>query len=68
MSQEVAREKQKGAVKNPLPVCSDCLELDIKLPGGGTNFAKKRADHRARKASLARQAVASGRKKARRGH
>ncbi len=54
---------QKHAVQNPLPVCHDCLALNIKIPGGGTNFAKKREQAKAAKAALVEKAVASGRKK-----
>ena len=37
-----ALKRQKHAVQHPLPVCYDCLKLNIKIPGGGTNFAKKK--------------------------
>ena len=53
------------AVNNPLPVCFYCLSLNIKLPGGGTNFRKKKAQKKAEKAALNERAVASGRKKRR---
>ena len=53
-------------MSNPLPVCHDCLALDIKLPGGGTNFVKKREQARKKKAAMKEKAIASGRKKSRR--
>ena len=43
--------------------CRDCLALDIKLPGGDTDFAKKRALAKEKKAALTAKAVSSGRKK-----
>ena len=58
-------KRQSQAVNNPLPVCFDCLSLNIKLPGGGTNFRKKKAQKKAEKTALKEKAVASGRKKRR---
>ena len=56
-------KRQKYAVHNPLPVCSDCLNLNIKLPGGGTNYLKQKKNKQAKKAELLRKALQSGRKK-----
>ena len=36
------KRRQKSAVQNPLPVCRSCLDLNVQVPGGGTNFVKKR--------------------------
>ena len=60
--------KQKFMVKNPLPVCTDCLALNIKFPGGGTDFVKKRSARKAGKEALGKNDVVtsrttSGRKK-----
>ena len=60
---EEVLERQKHAVRNPLPVCRDCLKLDIKLPGGGTDFVKKRELARKKKAALKEKAVAAGGRK-----
>ena len=70
---EVKRQ-QKSAVQNPLPVCRSCLDLHVQVPGGGTNFAKKREQSKAKKGTLEKKAAANGRKvldgrkKRRRGH
>ena len=56
-------KRQKGSVRNPLPVCYDCLARNIKLPGGGTDFVKKRANAREKKATLTKKALASSREK-----
>ena len=63
-SREKTLERQKYAVKNPLPVCSDCLELNIKIPGGGTNYVKKNQIKQSNRTRLVAKAVQSGRKKA----
>ncbi len=52
-------------MSNPLPVCQDCLRLDIKLPGGGTNFVKKRELVKQKKDALREKAIVAGRKKGR---
>ena len=63
-SREKILERQKYAVKNPLPVCSDCLKLKIRIPGGGTNYVKKNQIKQSNRATLVAKAVQSGRKKA----
>ena len=64
VSREKIIEHQKHAVKNPLPVCSDCLELNIKIPGGGTNYLKNNQIKQSNRATLVAKVVQSGRKKA----
>ena len=60
----VTQKQILHAVRNPLPVCGDCLKLDIKLPVGVTDsFVKKRELARQKKAALKEKAVAAGRKK-----
>ena len=66
-SREEILRRQKQAAMQPLPVCRSCLELDIKIPGGGINYVKRRENEKARKEALARRAIASGRKKRRSG-
>ena len=57
-------ESQEHAVNNPLPVCSDCLKLKIRIPGGGTNYVKNNQIKQSNRATLVAKAVQSGRKKA----
>ena len=63
-TREEILESQEHATKNPLPVCSDCLKLKIKIPGGGTNYLKKNQIKQSNRATLVAKAVQSGRKKA----
>ena len=51
-SREETLKLQKHAVQNPLPVCNDCLQLNIKLPGGGTNFVRKKQNKELKRAAL----------------
>ena len=46
--QEDVRRSQKFHVKNPLPVCKNCLTLNVRLPGYGIDFAKKEAKQNVR--------------------
>ena len=63
-TREEILESQEHATKNPLPVCSDCLELKIKIPGSGTNYVKKNQIKQSNRTRLVAKAVQSGRKKA----
>ena len=63
-SREETLKRQKFAVQNPLPVCSHCLELKIRIPGGGTNYLKSNQIKQSNRATLVAKAVQSGRKKA----
>ena len=55
------KRQQKSAVRNLFPVCRSCLDLNVKIPGGGTNYVKKREQAKAKKAALAKKV--NGRKK-----
>ena len=61
------KKRQNGHVKNPLPVCCSCLSLNVKLPGGGTDYSKKWANAKTQRAALREAAVATGRSKRHRG-
>ena len=54
---------QKQAVKKPLPCCRTCLKLNIKLPGGGTDYSLRKVKTKAKKKKQTADAIASGRKK-----
>ena len=57
------KRRQKSAVQNPLPVCRSCLDLNVQVPGGGTNFVKKREQAKAKKVALAKKAVLEKKKR-----
>ena len=51
------KKRQKDHVKNPLPVCYSCLSLNVKLPGGGMDYTKKRANAKTQRAALRETAM-----------
>ena len=57
------KRRQKSVVQKPLPVCCSCLDLNVKIPCGATNYVKMREQAKVKKAELAKKVAANGRKK-----
>ena len=62
------KKRQKCHVKNPLPVCYNCLSLNVKLPGGGIDYSEKQTIAKMQRAILKEATVGRGRSKRHHGH
>ena len=65
MKIEDVRKLPHVSVKNPLPVCLPCAKLKVKIPGGQTDFVKRRKELEEKRAKAKTLAVSLGRKRKR---